>query len=487
MSAPRLAGCGWLILFAFAAVPDVASAQWPQFRGPNGSGVDSASNYPVAFSASRNLAWKVAVPYGQSSPVVAGGRVYLTASEGDRLLTICIDAASGRQLWRREIRRTRAHKVYSANDPASPSATADDTGVVVFFADVGLAAYSRDGKELWTLPLGPFKSFYGMAASPILAGDLAILLCDQRSGSFVVAVDRTSGRIRWKRLRPEAVEGWATPVVFRATGAAGTQLVVLGSNRLDAYELETGEPRWWMPLGSNGAMGTIVTSGDTLFLSTAGSTDPALPPFGGYLEKYDTNKDRRLSSVEFKADKEMGEHFGWIDADDDGIITEAEWTRTANLARGESGAIALRPASARGRLDPASVLWRFQKNLPYMPAPLFYKDVLYLVKTGGIITSLDPATGRPLKEGRSSEALGDYYASPVAADGKIFLASVDGKITVLKAVPQWEVLGVNDLGEEIHSTPALSGGRIYVRTRNALYCFTAQEAGTQRSLPESGR
>ena len=305
---------------------------------------------------------------------MAGGRVYLTASEGDRLLTICIDAASGRQLWRREIRRTRAHKVYSANDPASPTATADETGVVVFFADVGLAAYSRDGKALWTLPLGPFKSFYGMAASPILAGDLAVLLCDQRSGSFVVAVDRTSGRIRWKRPRPEAVEGWATPVVFRATGAAGTQLVVLGSNRLDAYELDTGEPRWWMPLGSNGAMGTIVTSGDTLFLSTAGSINPALPPFGGYLEKYDTNKDRRLSSAEFKADKEMGEHFGWIDADDDGIITEAEWTRTANLARGESGAIALRPASARGRLDPASVLWRFQKNLPYMPAPLFYKD-----------------------------------------------------------------------------------------------------------------
>jgi outer membrane protein assembly factor BamB len=471
----RRAGHGWLVLGLLAAAAGEAPAQWPQFRGPNGSGVDSASGYPVAFSPSSSLVWKASVPYGQSSPVVAGGHVYLTASEGDRLLTICVDAATGRERWRRDIHRKRTQKVYRANDPASPSATADQDGVVVFFADFGLVAYSRDGQERWTLPLGPFKSFYGMGASPILAGDLAILLCDQRSGAFVVAVDRKSGRIRWKRERPGAVEGWATPAVFRPTSSMEeSRLVVLGTNRLDAYALETGEPRWWMPLGSNGSMGTVVASGDILFVSTSGSTDPGLPPFEGYLQKFDTNKDRRLSSREFSADKEMGEHFGWIDADDDGIITEAEWKLTGDLGRGEYGAIAVRPADSRGRLDPAAVLWRFKKNLPYIPAPLFYQDVLYLVKTGGIITSLDPATGRPLKEGRNSEALGEYYASPVAADGKIFLANVDGKITVLKAAAQWEVLGTNDIGEEIHSTPALSGGRIYVRTRGALYCFGAK-------------
>jgi outer membrane protein assembly factor BamB len=425
--------------------------------------------------ASSTLVWKAVVPYGQSSPVVAGGRVYLTASEGDRLLTICIDAATGHELWRRDVKRTRVQKAYRANDPASPSAAADEHGAVVFFAGFGLVAYSPDGRERWTLPLGPFKSFYGMGASPILSGDLAILLCDQRSGSFVVAVDRKSGRIRWKRERPEAVEGWATPMVFRpSSSTAESRLVVLGSNRLDAYAVDTGEPRWWMPLGSSGSMGTVVASGDTLFVSTTGSTDPGLPPFEGYLQKYDTNKDRRLSSSEFSADKDMGEHFGWIDADDDGLITDAEWTLTGDLARGEYGAMAIRPAAARGKLDPAAVLWRFQKNLPYIPAPLVFHDVLYLVKTGGIITSLDPATGRLLKEGRSGEALGEYYASPVAADGKIFLANVEGKITVLKAAAQWDVVGVNDIGEEIHATPALSGGRIYVRTRGALYCFGAK-------------
>jgi outer membrane protein assembly factor BamB len=141
---------------------------------------------------------------------------------------------------------------------------------------------------------------------------------------------------------------------------------------------------------------------------------------------------------------------------------------------GEYGTFAVRPGAARGRLDPAAVLWRLQKNLPYVPAPLLYRDVLYLVKTGGIVTSFDPATGRVLKEGRSPDAPGDYYASPVAADDKVFLASVDGKVTVLKAGADWQVLGVNDLGEPIGATPALSGGRIYVRTKGALYCFGAR-------------
>ena len=455
-----------------ASGAETASAQWPQFRGPNGSGVDSAVGYPVAFSPSKNVVWKTAVPYGQSSPVLAGGHLYVTANEGDQLLTICLDATTGRELWRRQIRRTQSHKIYRANDPASPTATADDDGVVVFFADFGLAAYTPDGKDRWTLPLGPFNSFYGMAASPILADNMVVLVCDQRTGSFIVAVDRKTGRLRWKKERAGAPEGWATPMVFRPAGTgAPAQLIVPGSTRLDAYALESGEPRWWMPLGSSGSMGTAVASGDTLFVSTAGSTEPSMPAFDTYLEKYDKDKDRRLSLQEFIVDKEMGEHFGWGDADADNFITAAEWNTIRNLGIGEYGAIAIRPGKAVGKLDPGAVLWRFKKNLPYIPAPLVYQNVVYLVKDGGIITSLDAATGRSLKEGRSPDALGEYQSSPVAADNKVFLASADGKITVLKAAGEWEVLGVNDIGEEIHATPALSGGRIYVRTRGSVYCF----------------
>jgi outer membrane protein assembly factor BamB len=206
--------------------------------------------------------------------------------------------------------------------------------------------------------------------------------------------------------------------------------------------------------------------------STLGSTEPMLPTFAATLAKYDQNKDGRLSSEEFRTD-EMSEHFGWIDENDDKIIVVAEWDKARSLGQGEWGAIAVRPGNARGRLAASAVRWRVQKNIPYISAPLLYQNVLYLVKTGGIITALDPATGKLLKQGRSPNALGEYYASPVAADGKVFLANTEGKITVLKAGAEWEVLVVNDVGDEVSATPALSNGRVYVRTRSTIYCFSA--------------
>lgn len=450
----------------------VLRAEWPQFRGPNGSGVDSGAGYPSVFSPAKNVVWKKTVAYGQSSPVVVGSRLYLTASEKDQLLTLCLDTRSGRELWRHEIPRARSPKIYPANDPASPTPVADDKGVVVFFPDYGLAAYSADGKEQWKLPLGPFKNFYGMAASPILADGLIVLVCDQTSGSFLLGLDRASGRQRWKTERAGATVGWATPMVFRPSDGPA-QLVVLGSTRLDAYYLSTGEARWWTPLGSMGALGTPVANGDTVFVSTSGSNEPWMPTFEATLAKYDADKDGRLSQQEFSADKELGEHFGWIDADSDGFVTAEEWNGARNMGIGDYGAVALRPAKMQGKLETTAVGWRFKKNLPFIPAPVLYKNVYYMVRDGGIITSLDSEKGSLLKEGRSREALGEYYASPIAADDKIFLASAEGKISVLKAGAEWELLGVNDLGEEVHATPALSQGRIYVRTRGSLYCFGA--------------
>lgn len=453
-------------------IPAAGASHWAQFRGPNGSGVDSAAGYPAEFSPSKNVVWKTAAPFGQSSPVVAGDRLYITAGENGALLTLCIDAKTGRELWRQEIRPERPHKIYSANDPASPTPVADESGVVAFFPDFGLAAYTPEGKDLWSLPLGPFKNFYGMAASPILAQDLLVLVCDQQSGSFLLAVDRATGRQRWKTDRPAATVGWATPMVFQPSQGP-PQLIVLGSTRLDSYYLATGESRWWTPLGSTGALGTPVANGDTVLVSTLSTNEPWMPPFETVLEKYDKDRDRHLSQQEFAADPYLGDQFGWIDGDSDNSITAQEWNTARAMGMGDYGAVAIRPADAEGKLDPQAVRWRFQKNLPFIPAPLVYNDVYYMVRNGGIITSLDAATGQLFKEGRSAEALGEYFASPVAADNKIFLASGEGKVTVLAAAAEWQVLGVNDLGDEIRATPALSEGRIYIRTRGALYCFGA--------------
>jgi outer membrane protein assembly factor BamB len=450
-----------------------ADGQWTGFRGPNGSGVDSAAGYPVEFSPSKNVVWKMSVPFGQSSPVVADGRLFLTASDGDRLLTLCLDARTGRELWRREIHRERAHKLFRANDAASPTPAADESGVFVFFPDFGLVSYTPEGKERWRHPLGPFRNFYGMAASPIVAGDLVALVCDQQTGSFVIALDRSTGLQRWKTERPGMTIGWATPMVFRPVKGPA-ELIVLGSTRLDSYYLATGEPRWWNPLGSMGALGTPVSSGDTLFVVTSATNEPWMPAFETVLTKYDKDKDGRLSMQEFRDDPELGEHFGWIDANSDKFIDAQEWNTARAMGMGEYGAVAIRPENVRGQLGSGAIGWRFKKNLPFIPAPLLYRDVYYMVRDGGIITSLNPATGQLLKQGRSPGALGEYYASPVAADGKIFLASGEGKMTVLKAAPEWEVLQVSDLGEEIRATPALTDGRIYVRTRSSLYCFGAR-------------
>jgi outer membrane protein assembly factor BamB len=456
-------------LFLFATA-EPGGAQWSRFRGPNGSGVDSSLGYPVQFSATKNVAWKTSVPYGQSSPVVVGTRLFGTASEGERLITFCLDTQTGRELWRRDVRRDHVQTAYKANDPASPTPAADETGVVTFFAEFGLVSYNNDGQVRWTYRLGPFKNFYGMAGSPIIDAGMVVLVCDQQSKSFVIALDRSTGRLRWKTDRPGISVGWSTPMVFRPD-AARADLIVLGTTRLDAYDLSSGAQRWWLPVASSGALGTPVAHGDTLIISTLGSNEPMMTTFAIALAKYDKDKDGRLSLEEFRLDPEYGEHFGWIDENDDKFINAQEWDVARSLGMGDWGAIAVRPGNGRGQLEKGAIRWQLQKNIAYIPTPLLYEGVYYMVKTGGVITSLDPATGRIMKVGRSQGALGEYYASPVAADGKVFLANTEGKISVLKAGAQWEVLAVNDIDDEVNATPALSDGRLYVRTRGSLYCF----------------
>lgn len=460
--------CALPLLCVLASAGEVD--QWSQFRGPNGSGVDSAGGYPAEFSPAKNVVWKAAVPFGRSSPVLAGNHVYLTASEGNRLLTLCLDVKTGREVWRREVKPVHAHKLYKANDAASPTPVADAGGVVSFFADFGLVAYSAEGKQLWTVPLGPFKNFYGMASSPVLAGEQVILVCDQNSGSFLLGIDRKTGRQRWKTPRTGSPIGWATPMVFRP-GDGPAQIIVLGSTRLDSYYLETGEPRWWMPVASMGGLGVPVATGNSLLVATIASAEPWMPTFDSQAQLHDKDKDGRLSRAEFQGDPDLGEHFGWLDADSDDFVTAVEWNEARSMGEGEFGAFALQPGNRQGKIESAQARWRFKKNLPYVPAPLIYQGVYYMVRTGGVITALNPATGELLKEGRTREALGEYFASPVAADGKVYLASEEGKITVLKAGADWQVLGVNELGEEVYSTPALSQGRLYARTRGRLYCF----------------
>jgi len=200
-----------------------------------------------------------------------------------------------------------------------------------------------------------------------------------------------------------------------------------------------------------------------------GETAP-YPTFDSLLEKLDANKDGKLSREEFSKDPTMKDHFGWVDTDNDGIITRTEWDQKMKESVTEHGVTGSKIGGVGDRTE-GNLIWRYKKSYSNLITPLVYRDVLYLVKDGGIITTLNPKTGEVLKIGRTKDAIDEYFASPVAADGKIFLLSHSGKVTVLKAGPQWEVLSVNDLDETSQATPAIADGHIYVRTYKALYSF----------------
>jgi outer membrane protein assembly factor BamB len=188
-----------------------------------------------------------------------------------------------------------------------------------------------------------------------------------------------------------------------------------------------------------------------------------------YIREHDGNRDGRLS-IEEASGPSLKESWQVVDLDKNGTLDEREWDSYRSMLTGQNGLFAIRPGG-RGDLTATNVLWRYWKSLPNVSSPLLYNGVIYMVKDGGVVTSLDANTGVLLKQARLREALEVYFASPVAADEKVFLVSAAGKVTVLKAQGEWEILGVNDLAEECYASPAIASGNLYIRTRSALYCF----------------
>lgn len=465
---------GALVIALLLYCPARAGAQdWSRFRGPNGSGVSNATGLPTEFGPEKNVLWKTAVPFGRSSPIIFGDRIYLTATEGEKLITLALDRKSGKTLWRTDLTRTHKQPIYKANDGASPSPVSDGKNVYAFFPDLGLVSFDANGKERWRLPLGPFDSFYGMSSSPIVSGNTVLLVCDARGKPFMVAADAKTGKVRWRNERREVrFEGYTTPILYEPKGEPA-QLVVLGANRVDSFAVSNGERLWWVGGLAFYPVGSPVIDKGMLVASTYGSDAPEGPTFDDFL-KSDTNKDEKLAREEMKSMGEMYDHFPGIDLNNDGFIERAEWDTFRNgSAGGKYGLVGIK-LGGRGDLTEKAVVWNEKKTYPSMPTPIVYNDVLYIVKTGGIIGSFNPVSGETLKVGRSDKALGEYYSSPVAADGKIILASESGAVTVLKAQPQWEVLAVNNLAEDCFATPAISGNAIYIRTRGTLYGFATK-------------
>jgi hypothetical protein len=467
------------IAFLVAALPFAvrsSATDWPRFRGPNGAGVAETSPLPDGIGPDKHVVWKTALPPGHSSPVISGDRIFLTAFERDKLFTIALDRGSGKILWRRESPRDRHEKLDTQNSPSSPSPAADGGNVYVFFPDYGLLSYTFDGKERWRTPLGPFDNMYGMGVSPILAGDKVILVCDQSHNSFAAAFSQADGKQVWKTPRPEALSGHSTPIVYRPPGAdAGMQIIAPGSFRLDAYDLASGKSVWWVNGLASEMKSVPVLDGGTIYINGFNSpfNDPGkhveIPAFADALAKYDVNHDGALQQAELP-EGPMRLFFPFEDINNDGKLDAAEWKSFQAVMAAENGLLALRAGGA-GDMTATALRWKYQSKVPQLPSTLLYRGVIYMINDGGILTTIDPSNGQPFKQGRLRGAVDKYYASPVAADGKVFFVGNSGVVTILKAGPDQEVLSVNELDDECFATPAIADGRLYVRTRGMLYSF----------------
>jgi len=461
-----------LILLTASVTGTLSAAEnWTRFRGPNGSGVSTSTKVPLEFGPDTNVVWKTALPFGHSSPILTGDRIYLTAVRDERLVTIALDRRSGRILWEREAPRARNEKLDSRNGPAAPSPAVDGRDIYVFFADFGLISYDRDGRERWRVPLGPFNNIYGMGASPVLVDDMVVLVCDQSINSFIVALNKRDGSVRWQTPRPEAHSGHSTPILYQPAGGE-TQILVPGSFLLTAYAARSGEKIWWVRGLSFELKSTPVVLGDLLFINGFGSPENqpgsqrAIPTYEEVLGSYDVNRDTRLLQTELPKEHARS----WIDLDRDGFVARDEWDYYRAAMASENGMLAIR-LGGRGDVTASNVVWKYHKSVPQLPSPLVYKNVLYMVNDGGVVTTLRPATGEVIAQSRVSRAIDRFYASPVAADNKVFLATEKGKIAVLSTDGSLRPLAVNDLQDDIYATPAIADGRIYVRTRGTLYCF----------------
>ncbi len=450
--------------------------EWDRFRGPNGSGVSASTGFPTEFGKQKNLLWRTPVRQGKSSPVLTRRHIFLTGFEDGKLYTQCFDRETGKLLWERAVQRARIESVNTMNHPAAITPVTDGENIYAFFYEYGLVSYSPSGELRWEVKLGPFSNAMGHSSCPILAGGNVILVLDQMIDSYIGAFDQRNGELRWRTSREE-LEGWATPLLYQAPDAVPV-VVTASRGQLGAHRATDGKRLWSRSHISPSVVASPILDNDTLY--TFGYGYDAMSPFAAQLKEYDKNHDGKLSPDEYGNNAYLL-GIGRFGGNKDGIVTEEKWYARQRISIAPSSLLSIRlgpgAATAGDGESLTKELWRYEKSfVSVVPSPLLYDGVLYLVKNGGILTAFDAKTGEVAKAGRLSGALGAYSASPVAADGKVFLASEEGKVTVLKAARDWEIVAINDLGEGCFATPALAGGHIYLRTSEALYRFGSSAA-----------
>lgn len=479
-----------LLTVSVVGQPPIA-AQWPRFRGPNGSGVSETDKPPTTFGPSSNRLWQAPVPPGHSSPSIWNDYIFMTGVENNTLVVIALRRRDGTLLWRQRAPSDQVEKVHPFSNPAASTPATDGQRVYTYFGSYGLLAYDFAGKEVWRKPLPAPPTQYGAATSPIVFDGRVILQLDGNDGrSELLAFDARTGDPLWRTPRPLLRESWSTPIVWTRDGR--DEIITVGSNRLTAYSAGDGAERWYVGGLTSAPIASAVLGEEMLFASAtfAGSpTEPLdIPAWDTLVGKYDANKDAMLALTEMPGHEGIhlrrevpkdtpGNFLSWpralafADGNKDGVVTTGEWSALlAFLRSNEDNVLAIRPGGS-GDSSTSHVAWKASRGISEMPSPLFYRGRLYFVRDGGMVTSYTPDSGKVVLDRQRLGALGQYVASPIAADGRIYAASETGTIVVFRASDTLEVLARNDLGESITATPAIADHKLYVRTAKHLWAF----------------
>jgi outer membrane protein assembly factor BamB len=439
---------------AYQAIPAAASAprpgvDWPQFRGIKAAGSTDTHSTPAKWSiaSSEGVAWKTAIPgLGLSSPVVWGDLVCLSTSisgQKDAGLRVglygdikpvqddtehewrvyCLDKKTGAVRWQQTAHKgVPKIKRHTKATHANSTLATDGERLIAFFGSEGLYAYSMSGKLLWKRDLGVLDAGYFMVpeaqwetgSSPIIHDNVVVLQVDVQQGSFLGAFDARTGKDVWRTPRGD-VPTWGTPTIHTVKGQ--TQIIVNGWRHIGAYDFKTGKEIWKINGGGDIPVPTPVVHEGLIYI---------------------TNAHGRMSPVYAVRETAAGD---------------------VSLAEGET--------------SNAGIAWSYPRDGGYMCTPLVYRGLVYIVKYNGVMNVYDARTGEKKFQERLADGKSAFTSSPVAADGKVYFASEEGHVYVLKAGPTFEVLAENEMGESVLATPAISEGTLLYRTQGHLVAIKA--------------
>ncbi len=464
------------ILIGLLAAQSSRAAEPTFFRKHGGVAADSKQRLPERFGEQQTV-WRQPLAPGQSTPCLYGDSIFLTTyvAAEKALATVALDRSTGKVRWRAAAPAKEIEEFHRVGSPAVSTPACDGERLYVFFGSYGLLCYSLDGNLLWSKPMGPFQDEFGAGSSPVLVDDKIILNEDHDVDSFLIAIDKMTGKTVWKTPREGFTRSYSTPVIWQE--GERKLVVVAGALQLAAYDVQDGGKVWWVDGLSRILDTTPIVVDRTIYLATwTPGGDQAgrisMQPFEEAAKQFDKDKDGMIAKTELPEGDVLTRFFR-IDLNQDEKLNADEWAQHARVFdQAQNAAMAVKP-KGKGNLTKSCVQWIARRGLPTVPSPVVYQGVVYMVKNGGIITSLDAATGEILKQGRAA-GRGNYYPSLVAGDGKVYVLSENGVLTILKAGKTWETLGTHDLGERCMSTPILADGVIYLRTDEALYCFRAE-------------